>query len=107
LQILGAAFNPNAPQLVPDFIRSYGVNFPMGFSEREQVQEYIQHPPSKPSYVPELMFIDRHRVIRAQYSGADDFFKDQDKNIRALAETLLKEPATAKKAARSAHKKTS
>jgi hypothetical protein len=45
------------------------------------VQEYIQHPPSKPSYVPELMFIDRHRVIRAQYSGADDFFKDQDKNI--------------------------
>ena len=107
MQILGAAFNPNAPQLVPDFIRSYGVSFPVGFSEREQAQEYIQHPPSKPSYVPELMFIDRHRMIRAQYSGADDFFKDQDKNIRALAETLLKEPATAKKSGHSARKKTS
>jgi hypothetical protein len=107
LQILGAAFNPNAPQLVPDFIRTYDVNFPVGFSEREQVQEYIQHPPNKPSYVPELMFIDRHRVIRAQYSGADDFFKDQDKNIRALAETLLKEPVTAKKAGHGARKKPS
>jgi hypothetical protein len=106
LQVIGAAFNPNAPQLVPDFIRTYGVNFPVGFSEREQVQEYIQHAPGKPSYVPELMFIDRHRVIRAQYSGADDFFKDQDKNIRAFAETLLKEPATAKKTAHSARKKT-
>jgi hypothetical protein len=53
------------------------------------------------------MFIDRHRMIRAQYSGADDFFKDQDKNIRALAETLLKEPATAKKSGHSARKKTS
>lgn len=97
MQIIGAAFNDNAPQLVPDFIRTYGVNFPIGFSEREQVQEYIQHPPGKPSYVPEVVFIDRRRMIRAQYSGADDFFKDQDKNMRALVETLLKEPATAKK----------
>ena len=107
MQIIGAAYNPNAAQLVPDFIRTYGVNFPMGFSEREQVQEYAQHPPTKPFYVPELIFIDRHRMIRAQYSGAaDDFFKDQDKNIRALAETLLKEPATAKKTAHTARKKT-
>ena len=83
------------------------MNFPVGFSERGQVQEYIQHPPGKPSYVPELMFIDRHRMIRAQYAGADDFLKDQDKNIRALVETLLKEPATAKKAGHSARKKTS
>jgi hypothetical protein len=101
------AFNPNAAQLLPDFIRTYGVNFPAGFSEREQVQEYIQHPPSKPSYVPEVLFIDRHRMIRAQYSGADDFFKDQDKNMRALVESLLKEPATAKKNGHSAHKKPS
>ena len=82
------------------------MTFPVGFSEREQVQEYIQRPP-KHSYVPEVIFIDRHRIIRAQYSGADDFFKDQDKNMRALVETLLKEPATAKKTGHSAHKKTS
>jgi peroxiredoxin len=107
LQILAAAYNPNAPNLVPDFIRNYGVNFPMGFVSREEVQEYAQRPPGKPGYVPELFFIDRNRVIRAQYSGTDDFFKDQDRNIRTQVETLLKEPVASKKTAHSARKKRS
>jgi len=90
---------------VPDFIRNYLVNFPVGFAARESVQDYLQHPPGKPSYVPEVLFIDRNRVIRAQYSGADDFFKDQDKNIRAMVETLVKEPAASKKAGHAGRKK--
>jgi len=101
------AFNPNAEQLVPEFIRTYAVNFPMGFASRESVQHYLEQAPSKPGYVPEVVFVDRKRVIRAQYTGSDDFFKDQDKNIRALVETLLKEPATAKKNGHSTHKKRS
>jgi len=60
------------------------------------VRDYLQHPPGKPSYVPELVFVDRNRVIRGQYSGADEFFRDQDKNIRALLDTLLKEPVARK-----------
>ena len=101
------AFNEGAPQKVPDFVKNFGVNFPVGFAPREQVQEYLQHDPGKPSYVPELMFIDRHRQVRFQHSGAEDFFKEQDKNIRAIVESLLKEPATARKAANSARKKRS
>jgi len=91
------AYNPNAPQLVPDFIRNFAVNFPVGFASREQVLEYLQHAPGKPFYVPELAFVDRRRTVRAQYNGNDDFFRDQDKNIRLMVETLLKEPASAKK----------
>ena len=79
----------------------------MGFASRESVQEYLQHAPGKPSYVPEVMFVDRKRAVRAQYTGSDDFFKDQDKNIRAMVETLLKEPVTAKKNGHSTHKKRS
>lgn len=90
-----------------DFIRNYGVNFPVGFDARDTVEDYLQHAPGKPSYVPELLFIDRKRVIRAQYTGSDDFFKDQDKNIRTLVETLLKEPVAARKNGRSARKKPS
>jgi hypothetical protein len=101
------AFNNGAEGLVPDFIRNYGVNFPVGFASRESVQDYLQHLPGKPSYVPELLFIDRNRTIRAQHSGADDFFKDQDKNIRTMVESLLKEPSAAKKNGHSAHKKRS
>jgi peroxiredoxin len=97
LQILGTFFNPNAATLVPGFIGQFQPAFPVGSAERDQVNEYLQHSPGKPTYVPELVFIDRNRQIRAQYSGDVDFFKDQDKNIRALVESLLKEPVSAKK----------
>jgi len=90
---------------VPEFVAKYAVNFPTGFADRESVMDYLQHPPGRPGYVPELILIDRNRVIRGQYSGEQDFFKDQDKNIRAVVEPLLKEPAAAKKNGRAAHKK--
>jgi hypothetical protein len=80
------------------------VGFPVGFAPRESVMEYLQHPPGRPAYVPELIFVDRNRVIRAQYTGTDDFFKDQDKNIRALVETLVTETAAPKKSGSRARK---
>jgi thiol-disulfide isomerase/thioredoxin len=101
LQIIAAAFNADAPQLIPGFVTQFKPTFPVGFSNRDAVIEYEQASLAKPNYVPELIFIDRHRVIRAQYSGGDDFFKDQDTNIRALLDKLLKEPV---KSARSARK---
>ena len=105
VQILAAAFNDGAGPLVPGFIAQFQPVFPVGYSTREQVNEYLQHSAGKPSYVPELIFIDRNRVIRGQFGGTDDFLKDQDKNIRAMLDTLLKEPVAAKKT--SAHKKRS
>ena len=103
VQILAAAFNDGAGPLVPGFIAQFQPVFPVGYSTREQVNEYLQHSAGKPSYVPELIFIDRNRVIRGQFGGTNDFLKDQDKNIRAMLDTLLKEPVAAKK--NSAHKK--
>ena len=101
VQIIAAAFNADAPQLIPGFITQFKPTFPVGFSNRDAVLEYEQASLAKPNYVPELIFIDRHRVIRAQYSGGDDFFKDQEANIRALLDKLVKEPA---KSARSVRK---
>ncbi len=83
------------------FNAQYGVNFPMGWSPREAVQDYLAHSPGKMTYVPELVFLDRKRVIRGQFSGSDDFLKEQDKNIRMFAENLLKEPVSTKKTAHS------
>jgi thiol-disulfide isomerase/thioredoxin len=107
VQILAAAYNPDAEQLVPGFIAQFRPAFPVGYASRDQVLEYLQHPPGKPLYVPELIFIDRHRMIRGQFTGSDDFFKDQDKSIRATLDALLKEPVAAKKSGSSAHKKRS
>ena len=107
LQIVGVFFNDKADQLLPGFIAQFHPAFPVGYATREQVNEYLQHPPGKPTYVPEMLFIDRHRIVRAQYSGEIDFFKDQDKNIRAMVDSLLKEPVAAGKTGHSAHKKRS
>lgn len=92
VQFLAAAFNPDAAQLVPGFIAQFKPTFPVGSAERDSVLEYEQASLVKPNYVPELIFIDRNRVIRVQHDGGDDFFKDQEKNIRETIELLLKEP---------------
>ncbi len=104
VQFLGAAFNPDAASLVPAFIAQFKPTFPVGSASRDSVMEYEQASLAKPNYVPEVLFIDRHRVIRAQYSGADDFFKDQEKNIRAMLDSLLKEPVASGKNTRASRK---
>lgn len=68
--------------------------------------EYLQRLPSQPGYVPELVFIDRKRVIQAQFSGDSPLFQNQDKNIREELDKLLKQPAASKKNGRpAAHRK--
>ena len=99
VQILAAAFNPDAMELVPGFIKMFNPTFPVGWANRDAVFEYEQASLAKPNYVPELIFIDRKRVIRAQFSGGDEFFKDQDKNIRTLLDSLLREPVSSGKSA--------
>ena len=92
VQVLAASFNPDAGTLVNNFDKQFVSGFPSGFAERDAVLEYLQL--SDPRFfVPILVFIDKKGMVRAQYIGDADFLKDQDTNIRALADSLLKEPA--------------
>ena len=104
VQMLAAAFNPDAPALVPTFIQQFQPNFPVGYATRDAVLEYEQASLAKPNYVPDLIFIDRHRVIRAQHMGDEPFFQDQEKNIRGVLDMLLKEPMASGKTSHSASK---
>jgi len=102
VQVLAAAFNPDADVLVPGFIAQFRPTFPVGSADRDSVLEYEQASLVKPNFVPELIFIDRGRVIREQHKGEDSaFFNDQEKNIRATLDMLLKEPV---KSAKASHK---
>src|SRR5579862_5033019 len=56
VQILAAAFNPQAALLVPGFIAQFRSTFPVGSAERDSVLEYEQASLAKPNYVPELIF---------------------------------------------------
>jgi peroxiredoxin len=89
-QVLGVATNDNAASLVPNYIRSLGLSFPVGYTSREKAHEFLQLPLMMIMYVPQLVFIDRQGVIRAQYGGASEpFFLDRENNIRKQIESML------------------
>ncbi len=98
-QPIGAAFNDNAALLVPDFVKMLGLTYPVGTVPRDTVMEYLQHSYAEPLYVPQLVFVDRQGVIRAQHGGVnDDFLRgDFEQHMRDQIEALLKEPAAKKK----------
>jgi peroxiredoxin len=91
-QVLGSAIEDMAAMALPDFVKRFQPTFPVGYNSRDQVLEYLQHPPMFKLLMPQLVFIDREGTIRAQYGGDDPFFgADQDKNLRSKIEELLKQ----------------
>jgi peroxiredoxin len=102
-QPLGVAFNEMATLLVPDYIRQFQLTFPVGVAARDQVIDFLQYPPARIMYVPQLVFIDRKGIIRAYYPGNDKFFENEEPNMRAEIEALLKEPVKRGSAAGASH----
>lgn len=96
MQPIGIAINPMANMLIPDYLKKFSIDFPIGFNEnQDQVKEFLQHPMIQILRVPQLVFIDKKGVIRAQHGGVDDFFNNEEANIRAEVEKLLAEPGPA------------
>jgi thiol-disulfide isomerase/thioredoxin len=95
-QPLDAAFNANADKLVPDFVKSYNIGYPVGFASTEEVMAYLEHPVGSFYSVPQIVWIDRKGNIRSQTE-----LRDGDPQLysegywRNMIETLLKESATA------------
>jgi peroxiredoxin len=94
-QPVGVAFNDMAGMLVPDFIKNNGVTFPVGFSPREQVMNYLGLPADARVSVPQIVLIDRKGMIRQQSLQNNDDRTATEANLRNMIETLLKEPAGA------------
>lgn len=102
LQVIACAIQ-EAPELaVPLFIKQFNPPFPVGSTtDANAVLDYYQYSPSNLPKMPMLAFIDRQFNIRTQHQGGEDaFFGDpqQESNLRAEIEALLK-PAAAKKTA--------
>lgn len=91
-QAIGVCFDPMAKMLVPEFIQKQGLTFPVGSALNDQVLAYVQHPAGMIPYVPMFVLIDKQGMIRAQFQPGinDDFFKNQDANMRTEIEKLLK-----------------
>jgi peroxiredoxin len=94
-QPVAVAFNPMAKMLVPDFVRSFGINFPVGYAESDTVMTYLGLSMMERSVVPQILWIDRKGVIRSQTPAMGDEKMLGEPYWRQEIETLLKEPAGA------------
>jgi peroxiredoxin len=94
--VVEAALNQNPD--IPSFVSQFKVPFPVGTADVLPALDYIQWPKDKRPLVPFLVFIDRKGVIRAQYTGVDESFFDnqQEQHMRDEVEKLLNEGGPAK-----------
>ena len=101
VQILECAFNEDAPTALPEFLKRYTPPYPVGWGTTASVMAYLQRAVTdqRPMYVPQMVFLDRGGVIRAQYSGEEPFFLNAPANIRTQLEKMLQPAAAPAKAA--------
>ena len=104
---IAVAINENANLYIEDFVKKFGITFPVGWQRSETAVSFLQHPAMERLMMPQIVFIDREGVIRSQFPGSDKFFEEaQEANMRDQIKTLLGPPAgAAKKAAPAAAKK--
>jgi thiol-disulfide isomerase/thioredoxin len=95
VQVLECAFNDDAQQTLAGFLQQFQPPFPVGWTSHDAVMGYLQRSiiDTRPLYVPHMVFLDRRGIIRADYPGESDFFKDPATNVRAELEKLLKPAA--------------
>ena len=90
-QAVGVAFNESDKTQIPEFVRRYGVKYPVGFVPRDAIYRYLQADPNTGIHVPNLVFIDRDGMIRHQSLPQGDSETAREDNVRPLLEQLLKE----------------
>lgn len=95
-QPLGTAINPNsmteARMLVPAYVSQLGLKFPVGWTPRDQAYAWLDAQNSQgPMYFPQLVFIDKKGVIRYYFPGGDDFYRNEEANMRRLILELYNE----------------
>ncbi len=96
-QPVGVAINDMANLFVDDFMKNYGVNYKVGFSPLPPVLEFLGISPMERYVVPQIVWIDRKGMIRAQTSAlTGDEQMRTEPYWRSMIEMLLKEqhPAT-------------
>jgi hypothetical protein len=94
LQIIEGTLNADPD--IPGFLQRFQPNFPVGSIDPINAGAIMQLSPMVRTFVPYMLIVDRKGVIQAQYTGGDDFLKDEEKqeqNIRSEILKWLKQPA--------------
>jgi peroxiredoxin len=79
------------PAAVKPFVDRYRFPFPVGHLGKEQAVKFLELNESAHPVVPYLLYVDWMGNIRFQYAGNDPVFSSGEKNLRAIADGLLRQ----------------
>jgi thiol-disulfide isomerase/thioredoxin len=77
-QAIDVAINPNADLLVENFVKDFGLNFPVGWTNSDQAVSFLQFSPADRYVIPQIVVIDRKGYIRAQTTVKGDELQGAD-----------------------------
>jgi thiol-disulfide isomerase/thioredoxin len=91
--IAASAVEPMSSLNIPDFVKKFMPEFPVGYNEQSYVAKFLGLPPNEPLFFPQVVFVDRGGIIRAQFTGGDKPMDKeiQEKTLRETLETTMKE----------------
>ncbi len=82
----------NGP-LVSYMVDYFKLTYPVGYTNKDNVDQYLGRQPKEILRIPQVVIIDRAGMIRAQ-TGMDNPKLEDEKSLRTLIGGLLKEDAT-------------
>ena len=65
-QAIDVAINPNADLLIGNFVKDFQLNFPVGWTTREQALTFLSFSTTKLYVIPQIVVIDRNGYIHAE-----------------------------------------
>lgn len=95
LQIVGVSIDDTPTTAIP-YAERYRFPFPIGHLEKKSAIKLADLNPTARPFAPYLMFVDWQGSVRFQYPGNDPFVSSGEKNIRILADGLLRQAAEKK-----------
>jgi hypothetical protein len=92
LQVVVAAGDPHAENVLAPFIAVHKPNFPLGYLDRPAIIKVANIGPKDRPFVPIMLFVDARGAVRVQMFGNDPLMQKPEGIIRSTIRELLKEP---------------
>lgn len=92
LQVIESAIDTMSALHIPDFLKKLNPPFPVGYNEQNYAAVFLGYGATDPMFAPQIVFIDKTGMIRAQFGGDDPkLLKEvQEKTLRDALELTLK-----------------
>ena len=95
VQMIGAAFNDANGPMVTQFVKEFGIGFPVGYASRDSVISYLGLSVMDRWVVPQIAVLDKKGNIVAQSLATGSPELQDEAYMRNLLQKLLKDGGTA------------